>query len=322
MTNAEAVAESVRRSPGAAALRRLGRRHWLGLLVFAIAMAAFLLLAGGAGGLAANLAKMQGQARLLQAAAAPDPEAAAAATAALAAAVDDGPVSRALLAMAYLRAASLAPRQRECWEKALREVEFALAAGEARGAFPPEPAAGWDGPGGQDGGEIAPARAPAAFWRAGRAFAPGAKIQLRLMHSAVLLELGREGEALAALSAIEPDGLDAETRRAYDNACAYLYATAAAPGVRDPEAALRHALAAVPDWRACDDAALLDTLAAALAANGRRAAALQVQRRAWGLAPVDGLWVYQDNWRKIAAAGAAPGARSAPAATATKEDEP
>ena len=145
---------------------------------------------------------------------------------------------------------------------------------------------------------------------------PFLAFRAELLHSAVLLELRRHEEALAALKrandALEtiPDG---PLARAFKlnvvNQQAYILAISDSPQVSNPEKALHLAELmiasqdAFPDGSfASSSAAFVDTLAAAWFATGQSEKALEVQSLALGLALPGELAVYLKHYDQYASA--------------------
>ena len=141
-------------------------------------------------------------------------------------------------------------------------------------------------------------------------FSPFHAFRARLLHSAVLLELGRNEESLAALKKADdalkdlPDGpLSRAFKLNVVNQQAYILAVSESPRVGNPEKALHLAELMIssqdvfPDGSfASSSAAFVDTLAAAWFATGQREKALEVQSLALGLASSRELAVYLKHY--------------------------
>lgn len=138
------------------------------------------------------------------------------------------------------------------------------------------------------------------------------------LHSAILLELGRHEEALAALARADkalagiPDGpLARALRLNMVNQQAYILATADSPRVGNSEKALHLAQIMISSRDALPgggyasaSAAFVDTLAAAWFAAGQGEKALEAQTLALGLASPGDLAVYLKHYDLYASAGA------------------
>ncbi len=142
---------------------------------------------------------------------------------------------------------------------------------------------------------------------------PGLRLMYADLRSQVLMELGRDREALRELRFVEDrlrenaGMLNGPELLQHKNNLAYLLASSRDAAVRDPEKALRLAKEVVgstvilPDGRRPSRvAAYLDTLAEAYFASGNAAQALVVQRTALCLAHSHGLHEYLRHFDKYA----------------------
>lgn len=238
--------------------------------------------------------------------------------------------ARLALAEALCRAAAVLPEAPwSYWQDARQEL-----AG-ARALLPPPPpfspsteSPDPDAPPSPDfAGELAPTTAGAGVYRrtAARAWA------VESMYGAVLLDLGEDRDALAALTRAEywrqhwDEPGHTYWRRDAMNSLAYLLAIARDPAVRRPEESLRLAKAMLTeplpppdadadgedgggavreDYYPTASAALVDTLASAYMAVGAWPEAREAQRLALGLADADDgdLSVYLRRYRAIESA--------------------
>lgn len=185
--------------------------------------------------------------------------------------------SRYGLTLAYFYAATHLPERNLYLQKTLNEISYLLAKNDA--------------PNREGENFLPPTLSMTATDKRSSVFS------LKLMLSAMLLELNDDEKSAAILSTIEVNELTTAQENEYLNALAYLLAVG--EKVRTPNLTLQYAQKIVPAWQAHENAEELDTLAMAYFANRKIDVAMQIEKRAWGLAKGYDLWTYQENYRKI-----------------------